>query len=371
MGDCVITTNNDVLVKRTLNLPPIHCLQRKAKKIIPTEDDIFESNIKSFGNAVGSVTNKSTAMFEVRARYPKDCKEYEILSYRIKCIQNYQQAEIDKTKGILAKSMPKYWYDWFATKIEEGDDEEVIEWKKFQRSIVADKKPYFFRYVYPIENTRWLDYQKKSNTKAIMQFGMTLDELKKVEHLNKEQQEFLMNYAKRTPLGMAGCTINRICWRIEREFETENMREVEPFDYNLLKSPNVNYSKNEYSSILNIYKEYLTDRRKLDSIVHSQKIDDFDRNSIRALIINQFKKKCTVSCPNKQKLCNILIDICYKNSNNSKRFVWDMCGDIIVDNLLERNNYYISYPELDDNGEFSFGGNRFTIKTYNLAEEFF
>lgn len=368
-GDCVISTNNNVLLKRTLNLPPIHCLQRKAEKKIPLEDDIFESNIKSFGNAVGSVTNKSTAMFEVRARFPKDSKEWDILSYRIKCIQQSQQNEIDKTKGIVAKSMPKYWYDWFATKPEDGDTDDIIEWKKFQRTIVADKKPYFFQYIYPAERSKWMKYEKNTNTKCIMQFGMTLDELKKTESLNKEQQDFLMNYAKRTPLGMAGCTINRICWRIEREFANENMRKVELFDYNLLKSPNANYSRNAYSSILNIYKEYLADRRKLDSIIHSQKTDDFDRNSMRALLINHFKKKCTVICPDKEKLCNILIDICYKDSNNSKRFVWDICGDVIIDNLLNRANGIINYPAQDENGDFEYCGIRFSMQKYNLIDQ--
>jgi hypothetical protein len=70
-------------------------LQRKASKVIPSEDDIFKSNILSFGNAVGSVTNKATAMFEVRERFPKDSEEYKTLSYRIKCIQQAQQNEID------------------------------------------------------------------------------------------------------------------------------------------------------------------------------------------------------------------------------------------------------------------------------------
>ena len=368
MGDCIIMTNNKILVENTLNLPPIHCLQRKAEKKIPSEDDIYESNIKSFGNAVGSVTNKSTAMFEVRARFPKDCREYEILSYRIKCIQQGQQNEIDKTKGIVAKPLPKHWYDWFATKIEEGDDEELIEWKKFQRSIVADKKPYFFRYVYPIENTRWLDYQKNSNTKAIMQFGLDLEELKSSEIMNEEKDLFLENYYSHLPLGIAPCTINRICWKIENEFKSENMAKVEPFDYNLLKAPKINYDTDEYSSILAVYKEYISNRRKIDSITHCQKTDDFDRNAMNNMIISHFKRQCTILVPDKKKLCNIILDVCYRDSNTSKRFVWDICGDIIIDNLLERKKNCISYPVQCDIGTTEFGGRRFYIETLKLAE---
>ena len=70
-------------------------MQRKAPKCIPTEDDLMKSNISSFGNAVGEVTNRITSMFEVQARFPKDSREYRMLDYRIKCGQLYQQNAID------------------------------------------------------------------------------------------------------------------------------------------------------------------------------------------------------------------------------------------------------------------------------------
>ena len=368
-GDCVIMTNNKVLVERSLNLPPIHCLQRKAKKIVPKEDDIFISNVNSFGNAVGSVTNKATAMFEVRDRFPKDSEEYNILSYRIKCIQQAQQNEIDKTKGIVAKPMPRYWHDWFSTKICEDDTDEDIKWKEFQRNIVADKKPYFFQYIYPIERAKWQKYQKDSAIKCLMLFGIELDALLNTNILGEPENTFIENYYKRIPLGIAPCTINRICWKIENEFKSENMLELESFDYNLLKAPNIDYSDSEYSSISKLYKEYLADRRKLDSIVHSQKTDDFDRNSMRNLIITHFKKQCSIVCPDKVKLCNILLDVCYRDSNNSKRFVWEMCGDVIIDNLLASHNNILSFPVQDVNGDIEYGGYKFSIKRYNLVEQ--
>ena len=55
----------------------------------------MQSNINSFGNAVGEVTNKITSMFEIQARYPRDSREFRVLDYRIKCGQLYQQNQID------------------------------------------------------------------------------------------------------------------------------------------------------------------------------------------------------------------------------------------------------------------------------------
>lgn len=94
-GDCVINTSLELLVNNTRELPAIVCVQRSAPKCIPTEDDLMKSNIASFGNAVGEVTNKITSMFEVQARFPKDSEEYKVLDYRIKCGQLFQQNAID------------------------------------------------------------------------------------------------------------------------------------------------------------------------------------------------------------------------------------------------------------------------------------
>ncbi|MCI8416410.1 MAG: hypothetical protein HFI33_02710 [Lachnospiraceae bacterium] len=95
-GDCVINTSFPLLINNTMELPAVVCVQRKAPKCVPTEDDIMQSNINSFGNGVGEVTNKITSMFEVRARYEKNSREYRILDYRIKCGQLYQQNQIDE-----------------------------------------------------------------------------------------------------------------------------------------------------------------------------------------------------------------------------------------------------------------------------------
>ena len=86
-GDIVFLTDNVVLVSNLEPLPALLCAQRKANKTIPTESDFIKSNIDSFGNEIGSTTNKITSMYDVRAGFSPASKEYEILSYRIKCGQ--------------------------------------------------------------------------------------------------------------------------------------------------------------------------------------------------------------------------------------------------------------------------------------------
>ena len=144
-GDLVMLSDNRILVEKLEPLPALMCAQRKAAKTIPTEDDFVRSNIESFGNDIGQTTNYITSMFEVRSHYPKGSVEYDTLSYRIRCGQLYQQNAIDKAKGIICKPMPRTWHDRHAANKIEDD-----ELRDFYRSIVADKKPYFMRYIYPV-----------------------------------------------------------------------------------------------------------------------------------------------------------------------------------------------------------------------------
>ena len=368
-GDCVISSNNGVLLNKTINLPAVQCIQYKANKKIPTDDDIFESNILGFGNAVGGITNKITSMFEVQARFKRNSKEYKIMDYRTKCGQLFQQESIDAIKGIKAKPIPKHWVDFFATKPSDEDDEETAKWKEFQRTIVADKKPYFFRYVYPTENTKWLKYIKDCNTKAVMMFGLEINELEVLENRTEEQQVFLDNYYSRLPLGIAPCTINRIAWKLEDIFQNEKLKPIKKFDYRLLRNDDVEYDDEVYKKIKPLYKEYLADRREFDRHIHNTKIGDYDTNALRNNLLAEFKRKCSLICPNKIELCNVLLDVCYRDSNNSKRFVWEMCGDVIIQNLLKRNGNIISYPVQDESGDFEFGGIKFSMKTQKIVNE--
>ena len=87
----MMITDNSVLVRKHKELPTIMCVQRKAKKMIPTEEEIIRSNIASFGNEIGQVTNRTTSMYEVRKKFAPESKEYKVLTYRIMCGQLIQQ----------------------------------------------------------------------------------------------------------------------------------------------------------------------------------------------------------------------------------------------------------------------------------------
>ena len=364
-GDCVINTCSPLLVRKTKQLPAIQCVQRKAPKCIPTEDDIMKSNIDSFGNEVGEVTNKITSMFEVQSKYSSDSREYRILDYRIKCGQLYQQNAIDRTKGIESKPMPDEWYSWIANKLSKAKTSKGKKTHWFNRKIVVDRKPYFMQYIYPSEKKKLKKYIENNERKCLMRFQITLKELLNKANRTKEENKFVTFYYRNFPVGMSPCVINRICWRIEEMFDSAFNVSGTKFDYSILKC-DVEYSKDIYKKIKKIYERYKRELAFYMSYAKSERIKPDERQVQKYLLKTDFKKQCLEQCPNEEYLCNIVLDLCYAYSKNSKQFAWDVCGDMFIQNLLKRNNYKISYPTFDPNGDIEFKGMLFSMNTTDI-----
>lgn len=366
-GDCVINVSMPLIVENTKDLPAIVCEQRRAPKCVPTENDFIQANINSFGNAVGEITNKITSMIEVQSQFKQGSREYNILDYRIKCGQLYQQNAIDKTKGIESDPMPEEWYNWISNKYNADYTSKQNKNNVVNRTILADKKPYFMQYVYPKEKRKYEEYVQNNKDKCIMQFGITLDELVNKYEKTDEEEKFLYYYNKKIPLGMNPCIINRICWKIESKFDNFNYDNDEVFDYSILKS-NEKYSTELYGKINKIYNDYKVYLSNYAKICKKQRIKSNDKSMMRFIMKETFKKACYLICPNEEILCNIVLDMCY-TTNNSKQFAWDMCGDIFIKNLLKLNNYTINYPTACKNGDILFNGEKFKMEKCDVKVE--
>lgn len=362
-GDLVMLTDNDVLVKRLKPLPALMCAQRRATKRISTELDFIKSNIESFGNDIGPTTNWITGMFEVRSKFKPGSEEYNILSYRICCGQLYQQNAIDKAKGIIAKPMPRDWHDRHAVnKIEDEARRDLY------RRIVADKKPYFMRYIYPALMKQYNTYVKNTDRNALREFQMTVDELYKlpIRETTERQREFIKYYEYRLPVGTNDCVMNKICRRFEDEFDGHIGRHnsTTKFDYTIMRS-SVEYSPKQYSAIKKLYEDYNKRLISYSVFADYERVDEYESVATLSIMNDEFRKECNKICPNSQALCNIILDICYKKSS-TKRFAWSMCGTDIIHNLLLKNDGRISYPEVSPEGDLDFCGNKFRVNTITV-----
>lgn len=365
-GDIVMLTDNKVLVDRLVELPTLLCEQRNAVKIVPTEEDFIQSNIGSFGNDIGQTTNWITSMFEVRSKFPKGSDEYNILSYRIRCGQLYQQNAIDKAKGIVCKPMPRLWYDRHATNAIEDQAQGDL-----YRRIVAGKKPYFMRYIYPPLSKQYNTYIKNTERNSLREFGVSVANLQSMEkgELTERQKEFLKYYDICMPVGISDCVMNKICRIFESKFDgylSKGGSEKE-FDYRILKS-GVQYTTRQYSAIKSIYDEYNSRLVSYSVFMRNEKVDELDSFVILQTLNDDFRRECDKACSDKYALCDILVDLCYSRSA-TKRFVWAMCGDVIIENLLKRSGGIISVPVLDESGDIEFSGKRFSVIETNMEVE--
>lgn len=362
-GDLVMQTDNSVLVNKLKPLPALMCAQRRAAKCIPTEDDLIRSNVESFGNDIGQTTNWITSMFERRAEFNKGSQEYDILSYRIRCGQLLQQNAIDRAKGIVCKPMPRYWHDRHA-----ANKIENITQRELCRKIVADKKPYFMRYIYPALMKQYNTYIKNTDRNSLREFQMTVAELYKIPigETTERQREFLKYYEYRMPVGTNNCIMNKICRRFENEFDgyVGKHNATGKFDYTIMRS-DAEYTSNQFNSIKRLYDDY--NRRLADYMVFAdyERIDKCDSYVALTTMNDEFRKECYRICSNSDALCNIILDICYTKSS-TKRFAWSMCGSEIIHNLLRRNKNQISYPVMDADGDIVFGGCTFSVETKSI-----
>lgn len=217
------------------------------------------------------------------------------------------------------------------------------------------------QYIYPSERATLNNYRKKNNEKSFMRFRISLDELMCKENKTKEEIKFIKCYYDRMPLGIGKCTINKICWKIEEKFDNIVYSSNDNFDYSIMKS-DVIYSNVVYKKIKKIYEAYRKEISNYKQYAKSERIKSDERQIQKYILKEQFKKKCLLECPNEDELCNIVLDLCYSKSKYSKQFAWDICGETFIQNLLRRNNYRISYPTLDNNGDIEYLGMMFSMR---------
>ena len=101
-------------------------------------------------------------------------------------------------------------------------------------------------------------------------------------------------------------------------------------------------------------------KHEFDSIV--RKVSSEQDYVEYSILVNYFRSRCLELCSNEEELCNIVLDLCYQ-TEHSKQFAWDICGDVIIKNLLKKNDNIIFFPEVvSGSGEFEYCGRQFEMR---------
>lgn len=322
-SDLNFSTNNAVLKRRYKLLPAIECVQRNAQKVVVTEKEVKKTNKNGMGNQVGTITNYVTSMKEVQAHFPKGSKEYNELEYRIECGQLYQQAELDKIKGIVATPMPSEWYNLGAC----GDD-------KYLQSLCAYRKPYFMIYVYDETKRQYTNYVKESNAKCYALYKCSIQDLyDNYENLDQEKLAFLFWYERKMPVGLGNCSMNQICNYVETQLDgyKSQLHRDSSFDYNVLKVKRrcTEEHRQALKELEQYYRECVATYK-----AKKQNNDEFDKFYQRKNMMIYFRDKAIELCPNDDERLNIILDMTYGYKGN-RQFCWDCIGELIIKRLKE------------------------------------
>ena len=360
-GDLLFTTDNYPLLKNQKNLPALNCIQYNASKKVVTESDVIKANKDGFGSKIGSITNRITAITSLMANYEPGSVEYEILRYRTQCGQALQQEEIDKAKGILPNPMPKSWYIFSENCIKDGDSDAAIDQKTLNQKLCAHKKPYFFGYNYPTLKQEYDKYVKDTDEHVCSVTGKSIHYLLNTDdNLSENEQKILDYYEKHLPLDVSPSTMNRICWAIEDKFDGMDDFASVVFDYSIYKS-GLEYSLEDYELLKLKCDEYKNKKRD----INKKRFSDFDEGEDDAAdqlirLNNELEESCYSICPNEQVLCEMLVDICYRDGFDTA-IVWNLCGNVLVDKIVSNSGMF-SYPAIDIDGDFLCCGARFSMK---------
>mgnify|MGYP000908870873 FL=1 len=402
--DIVCTTDNKDFVNNTYGGLPVTYQKKKAPKHLISKNFYEEKNGMdnldyklgkvdelSFSNKIGRVTNYSTSMYALLPLFDEDSKEYKELIKRLIITRKCQGDSIDAAKGIQVKPYPKEWYDYFANKIDEkNDSKEIIQKKIFNLRILAEKKPYFMKYLYSKCDKEYANYINNRNFACKVKFDCSIDELRKElkqlteEQLNNDDYEdkkkFLKSFDKQCPLNVSNCAMNMLC----RQIENESFEKIDNNNFNYKILLDKNYSDEEinliqktkeYKNIYKIYKEFANNKRmfkkrskalrnnenKYDSSIHYDK-NIFYNNIYRKII-------STINNISIGEIAVIATIICYKQEKKNYDFLWEICKDGLFYNLMKRNNGILNIMIQDDNGNIEYLYKKYSIKQIKINEE--
>lgn len=258
--------------------------------------------------------------------------------------------------------MPKSWYISSENITKIDDSEEVRAQKMLNQRLCANKKPYFFGYNYTTLKQEYDAYVRDTDEHIQSITGKNIKDLLKNDgNLTENEQKILNYYKKRLPLDVSPSTMNRICWAIEDVFDGVDLFENVSFDYSIYKS-GISYSQEEYELVkrkCELYKQQKREINKKKFVDRDETSEDIADQIARLTV--DLEESCFAICQNEQVLCEILLDVCYKDGIDVG-IVWHLCGDVIVDKLVSKSGAY-KYPEQDVNGDFDFGGVKFSMNT--------
>jgi len=268
--DIVATTDNQEIINNAPGGLPITYEKKTAPKEIINKDLLWKSDVRVFSNKIGYLTNLSTTMYSLLAKYNKDDKEYKTLMNRIKAATAEQSMVIDFGKGVEVMPIPVHWSTW--QKWNDEDDVEEIELKKYYNTILAEQRPYFMIYTYNHKMKKYKEHVKIYNDYSQCHFGITLNELlREGSNGDTDKQKCIDFYYRYNPIIDSLSTMNKISHFIENKVKVKRNQSDLCWEFDV--------DAEKLEKMWNLYKVWNSDKSDENQYKYRLLADDISTNS--------------------------------------------------------------------------------------------
>lgn len=383
--DILATTSNQEIIDSVFKdeLPVVY-EPPTPEKLVFTDDDLYKADTFSFGSIIGSITNKSSngyaLLHNIEKQYGKDSQEYKITLSRLKQCCKAQSAQIDKAKiGRDVKGIPNLWvYKQKINTDEEGsilDSDDEIKEKQFYNSILLNKYPYFFKYLYKNAKKKYNKYCEVNEITCHQKFKISFKKLKELDRLSFEQKQFIENYYKYMPLTYSDSPVNLLCRYIEGINFEINQKIKSLDDSNIIdfyKNKDRQYTTEQYEEIVQVLNNHMN-RIKYNKILFEQDVDDYgyDENAVQEFKVDNdiLEQEINNICSDVYLVTNILLDYFYRDKPSAnKDILWSTYGKYIYNNVKENIIISPKFPFPDSNGEIKYLGLNYSLREINIDE---
>ena len=317
---------------------------------------------------IGAVINDASKMFSVMSRFEVGSAEYEEMNNRLIQMVKISQSVIDAKKSGNYFKTPQHWVSADACR-QMFTGEEL----EFNLKLVADKRPYFFIHNYDKDKKGYRNFENMVDMYSVTHWNLTGKQLLNMseDELTDEQKDYL-DYATKKYCELSindGSTMWVLTNRAEEKLKEINMSLKGVNTKDLLKS-DIKVTKDIMNQIEVVYNRYVDKLKYVTKTIKDGLIDREEKSKLKNSMMEELQHEVLIEflqIADREIICNALIEITYKNKSNCS-LVWDLFGDVIINNLLERHNYEMNVIVEDVNGEHEFKNKTYSVQTVQIQK---
>ena len=307
--------------------------------------DLWKTDIDGFNSKVGFYTNIASTYHTLLSDFEKGSPEHVELHSRLIKLRRAQGEAIDTAKnGGAHWPVPDNWTKW--TKITDNmTNEEKLD-AEFNNSIIAEKRPVFMRFLYGHYNKKYTQERRAFDFLSWKKFGTPFEEIYDKKDKNSEEERFIQYFKRKSFFLHSDSTMNRVSDYMQKnvsEIKSKAYKMSKKFDYRILLSKDFSgVSQEGLDAMIVLLRKYNRLKKRI-----SRTNREYDTlQELNTIIKKEAFEKISSSG---SELADTAVIVCYGVMRNlSRSFVWNVFGDELIQNLLDKSSgdFEIPVPSL-------------------------